>query len=159
MREMLRIRRSVQATYNTQVNMMSAQMLAQVSANRTVSDLAPGQADGMRLLEARAAAAEGHQNKENIGGQQESVGAIAGAGMGQPGGGGKIMFVRGSADERDDEVARGTKVQNPDEIDIDDDEEGEEEEEEGDEPGSKRRKVEKGKSSRRREDILSLVLT
>lgn len=32
MREMLRIKRSVQAMYNTQVNMMSAQMLSSASA-------------------------------------------------------------------------------------------------------------------------------
>lgn len=55
MREMLRIKRSVQATYNTQVNMMSAQMLS--SANSiagTVADLAPGVKDDMRMLEAKA---------------------------------------------------------------------------------------------------------
>ena len=132
MREMLRIRRSVQATYNTQVNMMSAQMLAQVTG-RTVSDLAPGQSDGMKLLEARAAAAE-HQNKENIMSQDDR------AGLGQASAAGKIMFVRGAADDRDDEVARGSRVQNPDEINIDDDDE----EEDDEEPGGKRRKIEKG---------------
>uniref|UniRef100_A0A8D2E4F0 XPA binding protein 2 n=1 Tax=Sciurus vulgaris TaxID=55149 RepID=A0A8D2E4F0_SCIVU len=43
-REMLRIRRSVQATYNTQVNFMASQMLkVSGSATGTVSDLAPGQ--------------------------------------------------------------------------------------------------------------------
>lgn len=56
MREMLRIKRSVQATYNTQVNMMSAQMLSAASnVSGTVSDLAPGAKDGMRMLEAKAA--------------------------------------------------------------------------------------------------------
>uniref|UniRef100_A0A8C4M374 Pre-mRNA-splicing factor SYF1 n=1 Tax=Equus asinus asinus TaxID=83772 RepID=A0A8C4M374_EQUAS len=54
-REMLRIRRSVQATYNTQVNFMASQML-KVSGSATVSDLAPGQSgmDDMKLLEQRA---------------------------------------------------------------------------------------------------------
>ncbi|XP_051632250.1 LOW QUALITY PROTEIN: pre-mRNA-splicing factor SYF1-like, partial [Manacus candei] len=58
-REMLRIKRSVQATYNTQVNFMASQMLkASGSATGTVSDLAPGQSglDDMKLLEQRAEA-------------------------------------------------------------------------------------------------------
>lgn len=56
MREMLRIKRSVQAMYNTQVNMMSAQMLSSAnSVAGTVADLAPGLKDGMRMLEAKAA--------------------------------------------------------------------------------------------------------
>lgn len=102
MREMLRIKRSVQAMYNTQVNMMSAQMLNSASSIAgTVADLAPGVKDGMRLLEAKAA---------------EMAGA---AGVAKSG---NIMFVRGETQgDRKDE-----KVVNPDEIDIDDDEEGEE---------------------------------
>ncbi|XKL62032.1 hypothetical protein PGB90_001865 [Kerria lacca] len=53
--EMLRIKRSVQTQFNIQVNMMSAQMLAAASnASGTVSDLAPGAKDGMRMLEAKA---------------------------------------------------------------------------------------------------------
>ncbi len=80
LRELLRIKRSVTAMYNTQVcilytatfqiflpasfkclysfqvNMMSAQMLAAGStASGTVADLAPGAKDGMRMLEAKAA--------------------------------------------------------------------------------------------------------
>ena len=51
---MLRIKRSVSHTYNTSVNMMSAQMLGQASSG-TVSDLAPGMKDDMRMLEAKAA--------------------------------------------------------------------------------------------------------
>ena len=47
MREMLRIKRSVQAMYNTQVNMMSAQMLN--NANQ-VSDIPM---DAMRLLDSK----------------------------------------------------------------------------------------------------------
>ncbi|NXN97695.1 SYF1 factor, partial [Rhinopomastus cyanomelas] len=56
-RELLRIKRSVQATYNTQVNFMASQMLKVYSnATGTVSDLAPGQSglDDMKLLEQRA---------------------------------------------------------------------------------------------------------
>lgn len=49
MREMLRIKRSIQATYNTQVNMMAAQM---VNPNGAVVDPATVK-DSMRLLEAK----------------------------------------------------------------------------------------------------------
>lgn len=104
MREMLRIKRSVQATYNTQVNMMSAQMLSSAAqAAGTVSDLAPGMKDGMRMLEAKAA---------EIAVQSK----------------GNIMFVRG---ETQGLKESSDKVVNPDEIDIDeesensDDDEGE----------------------------------
>uniref|UniRef100_I3IZT4 Pre-mRNA-splicing factor SYF1 n=1 Tax=Oreochromis niloticus TaxID=8128 RepID=I3IZT4_ORENI len=67
-REMLRIKRSVQATYNTQVNFMSSQMLkATTSSTGTVSDLAPGQMgiDDMKMLEQKAQqlAAEAEQDK------------------------------------------------------------------------------------------------
>ncbi|KAK2093547.1 Pre-mRNA-splicing factor SYF1 [Saguinus oedipus] len=51
-KEMLRIRRSVQATYNTQVNFMASQMLkVSGSATGTVSDLVPGQSgmDDMKI--------------------------------------------------------------------------------------------------------------
>lgn len=46
MREMLRIKRSVQAMYNTQVNMMSAQMLNNVS-----NQVSGVQIDSMRALD------------------------------------------------------------------------------------------------------------
>ena len=46
MREMLRIKRSVQAMYNTQVNMMSAQLLNSSAVNQTDTPL-----DAMRLLD------------------------------------------------------------------------------------------------------------
>lgn len=92
MREMLRIKRSVQATYNTQVNMMSAQMLSSAAqAAGTVSDLAPGMKDGMRMLEAKAVEM-----------------AVANKG--------NIMFVRGETQGLKD---KSDKVVNPDEIDID----------------------------------------
>ncbi|XP_072936956.1 pre-mRNA-splicing factor syf1 homolog [Epargyreus clarus] len=95
MREMLRIKRSVQATYNTQVNMMSAQMLSSAAqAAGTVSDLAPGMKDGMRMLEAKAAEMA-VQNKGNI------------------------LFVRGETQGLKESA---DKVTNPDEIDIDEEE-------------------------------------
>ena len=50
MREMLRIKRSVQATYNTQINMMSAQLMNQSSQPTEAPK------DAMRLLEVKAAA-------------------------------------------------------------------------------------------------------
>uniref|UniRef100_A0A915II81 Pre-mRNA-splicing factor SYF1 n=1 Tax=Romanomermis culicivorax TaxID=13658 RepID=A0A915II81_ROMCU len=52
-REMLRIKRSVQAMFNTQVNFMSAQMTAAASGQKkTVADMTA--ADSMALLEAKA---------------------------------------------------------------------------------------------------------
>uniref|UniRef100_A0A8D0G7T7 Pre-mRNA-splicing factor SYF1 n=1 Tax=Sphenodon punctatus TaxID=8508 RepID=A0A8D0G7T7_SPHPU len=78
-REMLRVKRSVQATYNTQVNFMASQMLKVYSnATGTVSDLAPGQSgmDDMKLLEQRA---------EQLAAESERD---------QPRGKEKILFVR-----------------------------------------------------------------
>lgn len=106
MREMLRIKRSVQATYNTQVNMMAAQMVNSTAG--TVADLAPGVKDGMRLLEAKAAELSKQQAQKA---QQNS----------------NIMFVRGETQG----IGEKDKVVNPDEIDIGD-ESDEEEEDEGD---------------------------
>ncbi|KAK2704962.1 pre-mRNA-splicing factor syf1 homolog isoform X2 [Artemia franciscana] len=121
MREMLRIKRSVQAMYNTQVNMMSAQMLAQAaSVSGTVSDLAPGASDGMRMLEARAAEAAALERA-----------AVTQAAAGGRGG---IMFVRGETAARDIEVSEAARVANPDEINIDEEISDEEEEEEKDVP-------------------------
>ncbi|XP_044736719.1 pre-mRNA-splicing factor syf1 homolog [Chrysoperla carnea] len=108
MREMLRIKRSVQATYNTQVNMMSAQMLSSAGTIAgTIADLAPGAKDGMRLLEAKAV--------------EMSANTVVRSGTS----GGNIMFVRG-------ETAGTDKVNNPDEINIDD-VEMDDEDESGDE--------------------------
>ncbi|KAK9871432.1 hypothetical protein WA026_012807 [Henosepilachna vigintioctopunctata] len=104
MREMLRIKRSIQAMYNTQVNMMSAQMLTSAStAAGTVADLAPGAKDGMRLLEAKAAEMAG------------SSGSVSRAN--------NIMFVRGET-----QGANQGKVVNPDEINLDDADDDSEEE-------------------------------
>lgn len=58
MREMLRIKRSIQATYNTQVNMMAAQM---VNPNTDSADVNASK-DGMRLLEAKAMLAKENNN-------------------------------------------------------------------------------------------------
>ncbi|XP_059588408.1 pre-mRNA-splicing factor SYF1 isoform X2 [Alligator mississippiensis] len=103
-REMLRIRRSVQATYNTQVNFMASQMLkVYSSATGTVSDLAPGQSglDDMKLLEQRA---------EQLAAEAERD---------QPRTKDQILFVRGKASRA--ELAQLSRQANPDEIDIDDD--------------------------------------
>lgn len=108
MREMLRIKRSVQAMYNTQVNMMSAQMLnSAASIAGTVADLAPGVKDGMRLLEAKAVEMAGSSAKP-----------------------GNIMFVRG---ETQGDKDKGEKVVNPDEIRIDDEDDDEEMEDDDEE--------------------------
>ncbi|XP_031723897.1 pre-mRNA-splicing factor SYF1 [Anarrhichthys ocellatus] len=113
-REMLRIKRSVQATYNTQVNFMSSQMMKAItSSTGTVSDLAPGQMgiDDMKMLEQKAQllAAEAEQDKPK---PKE-----------------KILFVR--SDTSRSELAELAKRANPDEIDIDDDDEDEGDEGQG----------------------------
>ncbi|XP_013914939.1 PREDICTED: pre-mRNA-splicing factor SYF1 [Thamnophis sirtalis] len=115
-REMLRIKRSVQATYNTQVNFMASQMLKVYSnATGTVSDLAPGQSgmDDMKLLEQRA---------EHLAAEAERD---------QPRAKEKILFVRSDASRS--ELAELSKQANPDEIDIDLDESDESEDNEPDE--------------------------
>lgn len=106
-REMLRIKRSVQATYNTQVNFMSAQMLAAASnTTGTAADLVPGDAgaDEMKLLEAKAQAASSQK--------QEKV---------QPKKG--ILFIR--SDKPPQASAQPMAADNPDEINLDDDDEEE----------------------------------
>lgn len=55
MREMLRIKRSVQAMYNTQVNMMSAQMLNN-AANQLEVPM-----DAMRLLDSKIVSSSGNR--------------------------------------------------------------------------------------------------
>uniref|UniRef100_A0A8D2J3B4 Pre-mRNA-splicing factor SYF1 n=1 Tax=Varanus komodoensis TaxID=61221 RepID=A0A8D2J3B4_VARKO len=115
-REMLRIKRSVQATYNTQVNFMASQMLKVYSnATGTVSDLAPGQSgmDDMKLLEQRA---------EQLAAEAERD---------QPRPKEKILFVRSDASRS--ELAELSKQANPDEIDIDLDDGDESEDNEPDE--------------------------
>jgi len=58
MREMLRIKRSVQAMYNTQVNMMSAQIL-----NNTSNQVSDIPLDAMRLLDSKVTSNTGNRNK------------------------------------------------------------------------------------------------
>lgn len=92
--------------------MMTAQMLSSASSMAgTVADLAPGEKDSMRLLEAKAAEMAG------------------GAAAPKPG---NIMFVRGETQGN-----KKDKVVNPDEIDIDDDDDDEAEEEPEDVPVEK----------------------
>ncbi|XP_068247345.1 pre-mRNA-splicing factor syf1 homolog [Palaemon carinicauda] len=122
MKELLRIKRSMQAKYNTQVNMMSAQMLASAgTVAGTVSDLAPGAKDGMRMLEARAFA----MNKPD---EQNPSSAAPAA----QGGGSKILFVRGTTTKRDEDVADTARTANPDEIDLDEEDDDEDEDDEDD---------------------------
>lgn len=97
-REMLRIKRSVQAIYNTQVNFMSAQMLAASSGK---GDNAGESSDNMQKLEERA-----RQLAE------ESVKDQAKPDKG-------ILFVR--SDNTQEELGELAKTANPDAIDIDDD--------------------------------------
>nr|KAF6482656.1 XPA binding protein 2 [Molossus molossus] len=109
-REMLRIRRSVQATYNTQVNFMASQMLkVSSSATGTVSDLAPGQSgmDDMKLLEQRAEqlAAEAEHDQP-------------------PQAQNKILFVRSDASR--EELAELAQQANPEEIELGEDEDEDE---------------------------------
>lgn len=97
MREMLRIKRSVQATYNTQINMMSAQIpVATGGSNESTKS-------AMQALEAKAA-------ETNL---KQTHATAAGA---------NIMFVRGEVQGGKDKKENGA-VYNPDEIDIDMDDE------------------------------------
>ncbi|KAL6054721.1 hypothetical protein STEG23_026559 [Scotinomys teguina] len=110
-REMLRIRRSVQATYNTQVNFTALQMLkVSGSATGTVSDLAPGQsgADDMKLPEQRA----------------EQLAAEAERDQQPPRAQSKIFFVRSDASR--EELAELTQQAKPEEIQLGEDEDEEE---------------------------------
>ncbi|KOC67194.1 Pre-mRNA-splicing factor SYF1 [Habropoda laboriosa] len=67
MREMLRIKRSVQAMYNTQVNMMSAQMLN--NASNPPSDVP---IDAMRLLDSKT------QSTDNVTAYKDSIKFVRG---------------------------------------------------------------------------------
>lgn len=121
MREMLRIKRSVQATYNTQVNMMAAQFLNQPAVGGANAEAG---GDAMRLLEAKVAAEQQARQQQTL----------------KPQTGGNIMFVRG-------ETQGGNakdKVVNPDEIDIgdsdeDEDDDDDDEEAEGGANGTQKR--------------------
>merc|ERR1712226_975087 len=75
LREMLRIKRSVQAVYNTQVNMMASAMMKETGPIGTVSDLAPtltlGLKDDMWRLEAKGS--ESDVKKSGGGAQQSNI--------------------------------------------------------------------------------------
>ena len=72
-REMLRVKRQVAATHNTQVNYMAAAMLAQnAEPTGTIADLAPDEEDDgdgdMRMMEQQAALLHAKKSKEVEGG-------------------------------------------------------------------------------------------
>lgn len=114
MREMLRIKRSVQATYNTQVNMMAAQFMT----TNTPADAAGS--DAMRQLDAKAMEAASNQQ-----GNKAPQPPVT-----KPATSSNIMFVRGETQGG----AAKDKVVNPDEIDIgDSDEDDDDYEEDGEE--------------------------
>jgi pre-mRNA-splicing factor SYF1 len=103
LREMLRIKRSVQATYNTQVNFMSAQMIA--ADKQAESEAAKPANDEMAKLEARARelAEEAIKDKDK-----------------------GISFVRSNITE--EELGELTRTNNPEEINIDSDDDDSDEE-------------------------------
>lgn len=124
-REMLRIKRSVQATFNTQVNFMSAQMVAASSLSESAQ---PGD---MRALEE---AAEGEPDEAA---EMMRMPALISQAPGTKKD--KVMFVRSTTEDdvgAPKQVGEATRTVNPDEIDIDEeDEEASDEDEarEGDE--------------------------
>uniref|UniRef100_A0A7E5A1A3 Pre-mRNA-splicing factor SYF1 n=1 Tax=Panagrellus redivivus TaxID=6233 RepID=A0A7E5A1A3_PANRE len=109
--EMLRVKRSVQATYNTNVNYMSAQMLATIGGTTQMAGELSA-ADSMAQLEAKAAAiaAEEAASKRGFG----------------TAGDGRIAFVRG-----DSKATQESTAENPDEIDVGDDDDDDDDEEGG----------------------------
>ena len=119
LREMLRIKRSVQHTYNTQVNMMSAQMLSGAIQKSAVQE--GTKQDEMKLLEEKAAAASA--DKENM--PKESMADR------------NIMFVRGETQSKAvEEAMKNQSVSNPDEIDIDNDDDEDEDDDVENEDGA-----------------------
>merc|ERR1712190_3804 len=119
LREMLRIKRSVKHTYNTQVNMMSAQMLSGAIQNSAPPPA--GKQDEMKMLEEKMSSSADKENRPTDAQARSN-----------------IMFVRGETQSKEVEEAQKNQVtNNPDEIDIDDDDEDEESEnEEEDKKGS-----------------------
>ena len=98
MREMLRIKRSVQATFNTQVNMMSAQIPVSNDTGKSAMQALESKASEVNYKQALASSAAGANN---------------------------IMFVRGEV-VGGDRQKKDEAVYNPDEIDIDMDDDDEE---------------------------------
>lgn len=116
LREMLRIKRSVQHTYNTQINMMSAQMLAGNMASSASAAMAAEGKENVDKMQQLEAAAEANDGAEKMG-------------RGAAGAGGSISFVRGETQSKAvNEAQINRKADNPDEIDIDD---GEDDDDEG----------------------------
>ncbi|PVD22082.1 hypothetical protein C0Q70_17885 [Pomacea canaliculata] len=115
-REMLRIKRSVQATYNTQVNFMSAQMLAATAkkdAAATAGGTGPAggtEPNTMQQLEARARQLAEESLREKAAAEK------------------KLLFVRSTT--TDEELGELTKTHNPEEINIDEDSDDDEQVEE-----------------------------
>lgn len=108
-REMLRIKRSVQAMYNTQVNFMSAQMLAVAGGAKAGNPGAGDTNDEMQKLEEKARELAEESMKDQT----------------KPDKG--ILFVRSNT--TDEELGELTKTTNPDEINIDEDYSSEEDQE------------------------------
>jgi pre-mRNA-splicing factor SYF1 len=100
-REMLRVKRSVQAMYNTQVNFMSAQMLSAQSLKQAAQEAAEDRNE-MKILEekARELAEESAQDLPKAGSKG-------------------IQFIRSNATH--EELGQLTKTNNPEEINIDED--------------------------------------
>ena len=117
MREMLRIKRSVQATYNTQINMMSAQMLAEATNAEPPTPVV----DSMKILDTEAAQAPPSVNhlKFVIHASCKLTDFFPQAPKLPARTGSNIMFVRGETQPTSNQEAAA----NPDEIDIDDVEE------------------------------------
>merc|ERR1711874_694538 len=113
LREMLRIKRSVQATYNTQVNMMASAMMSSSSGTGTVADLAPGLSMGLKDDMWRLEAKGMESDVKNPEKPTEK--------------GGNILFVRG--EQQSQAVQESVTATNPDEIDIDDDDDDEDDNE------------------------------
>ncbi|XP_033732120.1 LOW QUALITY PROTEIN: pre-mRNA-splicing factor SYF1-like [Pecten maximus] len=99
-REMLRIKRSIQAMYNTQVNFMSSQIMAAQSGGKTDTETSNPEVDSMKKLEERARQLAEEAMKDQA----------------KPDKG--ILFVRSNT--TDEELGEMTKTANPDAIDIDD---------------------------------------
>lgn len=122
-REMLRIKRSVQATFNTQVNFMSAQMVAASATDPDRSIL-----NDMSQLEREALTETAIQNQRDIG--RSDIGGDLESSLSAASEGGDslsrkretIRFV--SSGNRLNEEAQ-LKTTNPDEIDLDEDDEDE----------------------------------
>jgi len=96
-REMLRIKRSVQAKYNTQVNFMSAQMLAAQTSHVTTAEPS-NEGNEMQMLEEATRALADEAAKDKLKPDRN------------------LLFVRSEA--TDEELGEMVKMNNPEEINI-----------------------------------------